>query len=86
MGAGYDLQSAAAHPGLEGQLQVLAAPDVKARVVGAQSIEELPVDGEESTGHGGRVDGLGRALENKRRKRRSGVKSNFILLIDTRQR
>lgn len=52
MGAGYNLQGAAAHPGLEGQLQILAAPDVESGIVGAQAIEELPVDGEQSSGHG----------------------------------
>ena len=59
VGAGHDLQRPPAHPRLEGQLQVLPAPDVEPRVVGAQAFEELPVNGEESAGHGWAVDGLG---------------------------
>ena len=59
MGAGEDLQPAAAHPGLEAQLEVLAAPDVEAGVVPAELLEELPVDGEEAAGHGGAVHWLG---------------------------
>jgi len=53
VGAGHYLQGAAAHPGLEGQLQILAAPDIEAGIIGAQAIEELPVDGEETAGHCG---------------------------------
>ena len=49
-------------PYLEGQLEVLAAPDVEAGVVGSQALEELAVDGEEPPGHGGRGHGLGGAV------------------------
>ena len=59
MGAGHDLQGAATHPGLEGELQVLSAPDIEARIVATQPLEEGSVDGEEAAGHGGAVDGLG---------------------------
>ena len=58
VGAGDDLQRAAAHPGLEAQLEVLPAPDVEAGVVAAELLEELPVDGEEAAGHGGAVHWL----------------------------
>ena len=60
--AGHDLQRAAAHPRLEGQLEVLAAPDVEAGVVSAESLEELAVYGEETSGHGGTGDRLGGAV------------------------
>ena len=60
--AGHDLQRAAAHPSLEGQLEVLAAPDVEAGVVGAEALEELAIDGEEAAGHGGASDRLGGAV------------------------
>ena len=59
VGAGHDLQRAAAHPRLEGQLQVLTAPNIEPRVVGTQPFKELPVDGKESAGHGRAVDRLG---------------------------
>ena len=59
MGAGHDLQSASAHPRLEGQLQVLASPNIEPRVVGTEPFEELPVNGKESAGHGRAVDRLG---------------------------
>lgn len=45
---------------LEGELEVLAAPDVEAAVVGAESLEERLVDAEEAPRHGGAVHGLGR--------------------------
>ena len=57
VGAGDDLQAAAAHPGLEGQLQVLCAPDVEARVVIAQPPEEFSVNAEQSSGNGRGVGG-----------------------------
>lgn len=38
---------------LEGQLEILASPNVEAVVVGAQLLEEFTVDGEEAAGHGG---------------------------------
>ena len=66
MGAGEDLQPAAAHPGLEAQLEVLAAPDVEAGVVAAQPLEEVPVYGEEAPGHGGAGHRLGRVVTNIR--------------------
>lgn len=53
VGTGHYLQGAAAHPGLEGQLQIFAAPDIETGIIGAQAIEELPVDGEETAGHCG---------------------------------
>ena len=62
MAAGDDLEGAAAHPGLEGELEVLAAPDVEAGVVGAEALEELAVDGEEAAGHGGARHRLGGAV------------------------
>jgi len=44
MGAGDDLQHTATHPRLEGELQVLAPPDLEPGVVGPQLLEEgLPV-------------------------------------------
>lgn len=63
MGAGHNLESAAAHPGLEGQLQILAAPDIEARVVSAQSFEELAVYRKQTSSHCRRVDGLRCALQ-----------------------
>lgn len=47
---------------LEGELEVLAAPDVEAGVVGAEALEEGLVDGEEAARHGGRLHGLGGVL------------------------
>ena len=55
--AGDDLQAAAAHPRLEGQLEVLRAPDVKAGVIIPESPEEVPVDTEQSSSNGGGVGG-----------------------------
>ena len=62
MRAGEYLQPAAAHPRLEAQLEVLPAPDVEPGVVAAQRLEEVPVDGEESPGHGGAGHRLGRVV------------------------
>ena len=59
MGARDNLQGAATHPGLEGELEVLAAPDVEAVVVGTESVKELFVDAEQPSGHGGRGHRLG---------------------------
>jgi hypothetical protein len=41
VGTRHDLQGAPAHPRLERQLQILAAPDVEAVVVRSQSLEEF---------------------------------------------
>ena len=60
VGAGDDLERAAAHPRLEAELEVLAAPDVETVVVGPEPVEELLVDAEQSPGHGGRGHGLRR--------------------------
>lgn len=82
MGAGHNFESAAAHPGLEGQLQILTAPDIKARVVGAQPFEELAVYREQSSGHGWRVDGLRCALqinEQRNEKRNKHFSINNLL-------
>lgn len=49
-------------PDLEGELEVLAAPDVEAGVVGPEALEEGLVDGEETARHGGRLHGLGGVL------------------------
>lgn len=62
VGARHDLQGAPAHPRLEGELEVLAAPDVEAGVVGPEALEEGLVDGEETARHGGRLHGLGGVL------------------------
>ena len=59
VGAGDDLQRAAAHPRLEGELQVLPAPDVEPGVVGSQPLEKLAVDGEQSARHRRAPDRLG---------------------------
>lgn len=56
--AGNNFEGSSAHPGLEGKLEVLAAPDVESGVVGAQLLEEVLVDGEESAGHRRRPDRL----------------------------
>ena len=39
---------------LEAELQILAAPDVEALIVGAQRLEPLAVNGEQTAGHGRR--------------------------------
>lgn len=51
-----------AHPGLERQLEVLAAPDVKAAVVRADPLEERSVYGEEAAGHRWRPNRFGRVF------------------------
>lgn len=51
-----------AHPSLEGELEVLAAPDVEAAVVGAEALEERPANGEEAARHRRRPDRLSRIL------------------------
>lgn len=43
----------------EGDLEVLAAPDVHAAVVLAQLVKVLPVHGKQTTGHGGGPGGGG---------------------------
>jgi len=63
MRAGHNFKCASAHPGLKGQLQILTTPDIKAGIVGAQSLEELTVDGEEATSHCRRIDRLRCALK-----------------------
>ena len=60
MRTGDNLKGAAAHPRLEAELEVLAAPDVEAVVVGPEPVEKLLVDAEQSPGHGGRGHGLRR--------------------------
>lgn len=63
MGARHNFQCATAHPRLERQLQILASPDIEAGVICAQTLEELTVNGEEPSGHRGRVDRLSCALQ-----------------------
>lgn len=43
---------------LERQLEILSAPDVEARVVCSQTLEECLVNGEEASRHGGASHGL----------------------------
>ena len=45
---------------LERKFEVFSAPDVEPGIVSPEPLEELPVDGEEATGHGRAVNGLGR--------------------------
>lgn len=52
-GAGHPLDTAAALPDLEAQLEVLAAPHQQSWIVGAQFQEVLPVDGKQPAGMGG---------------------------------
>lgn len=51
-----------AHPGLERQLEILAAPNVKAAVVRADPLEERSVYGKEAAGHRWRPNRFGRVF------------------------
>lgn len=58
-GAGHPLDTAAALPDLEAQLEVLTAPDEQAGIIGTQFQEVLPVDGKQTAGMGGTSIWLG---------------------------
>lgn len=46
----HPLDGAAAEPRLEGELEILAAPNAEARIVGAELEEVLPVHREQAAG------------------------------------
>lgn len=71
MRAGHDFECATAHPRLEGQLQILTAPDIEAGIVGAQTLEELTVDGEQPACHCGRINRLRCALKNIQKEKKN---------------
>ena len=56
MAARHNENPSGAHPGLEAQLEILPAPDVKAVVVSAETVKELLTDTKQSPSHGGRGD------------------------------
>lgn len=68
MGTGHNFECAAAHPCLKGQLQILTAPDIETRIVGAQTLEKLTVYRKQTAGHGGRVDRLRCVLQVNKQK------------------
>uniref|UniRef100_A0A1I8GDP3 Protein kinase domain-containing protein n=1 Tax=Macrostomum lignano TaxID=282301 RepID=A0A1I8GDP3_9PLAT len=53
---GDELEGAAAHPHPERDLQILAAPDAHAFIVGANFEEVFPIDCEQAASHGGAAD------------------------------
>lgn len=63
MRARNDFQRTAAHPCLERQLQILTAPNIEARIVRAQALEKLTIDGEQTAGHRWRPNRFGRILK-----------------------
>lgn len=52
----YSFQPSSALPNAEGHLQILATPTVHLFIIAANVPEELPVDGEQATGHRWRLD------------------------------
>lgn len=60
--ARYNFQGTSTHPRFEGQLEILATPNVEARVVRAQPVEERLVNGEQAAGHCRGMQRLGRIL------------------------
>lgn len=49
--ARYDFQCSSAHPRLEWEFEVFATPNIEAWVVGSDFLEEVLVDGEQTSGH-----------------------------------
>lgn len=58
MRTGHDLEGAAAHPNLEGELKVLGAPHVETRVVHFELHKVAFADREGASGHGRAFNGI----------------------------
>ena len=58
MRARDNLQGAATHPGLKGELEVFPAPDIEARIIAPELFEKISVDSEQTPRHGGAVHGF----------------------------